>query len=248
EKCVMNGVLQFSVLDGWWVEGYREDAGWMLPMERTFTDQRFQDELDAEKIYTTIEEQIAPLYYTRFKNNMPVEWLKYVKNCIADVASNFTMNRMIIDYEERFYNQLAERNDKIRANGFAMATEVADWKKKINEAWGNVKIVDVQRASVDNEAIHVGKEYHFEVTVDTATLSKEDIGVELLVANQIESGQKANILETVQLEVAASEGTLTTYSISYVPTQTGVYDVALRIYPKSDLLPHRMDMPLVKWA
>ncbi|MFR9552845.1 MAG: alpha-glucan family phosphorylase [Rikenellaceae bacterium] len=248
EKCVMNGVLQFSVLDGWWVEGYREDAGWMLPMERTFTDQRFQDELDAEKIYTTIEEQIAPLYYTRFKNNMPVEWLKYVKNCIADVASNFTMNRMIIDYEERFYNQLAERNDKIRANGFAMATEVADWKKKINEAWGNVKIVDVQRASIDNEAIHVGKEYHFEVTVDTATLSKEDIGVELLVANQIESGQKANILETVQLEVAASEGTLTTYSISYVPTQTGVYDVALRIYPKSDLLPHRMDMPLVKWA
>ncbi len=248
EKCVMNGVLQFSVLDGWWVEGYREDAGWMLPMERTFTDQRFQDELDAEKIYTTIEEQIAPLYYSRFKNNMPVEWLKYVKNCIADVASNFTMNRMIIDYEDRFYNQLAERNDKIRENGYAMACEIADWKKKINAAWGDVKILDVQRARIDNEAIYVGKEYHFEVTLDTATLSKDDLGVELLVANQIESGQKANIMETAQLSVVSENGSTVTYKLDYVPTKTGVYDVALRIYPKTDLLVHRMDMPLVKWA
>ncbi|MFR9591272.1 MAG: alpha-glucan family phosphorylase [Rikenellaceae bacterium] len=248
EKCVMNGVLQFSVLDGWWVEGYREDAGWMLPMERTFADQRFQDELDAEKIYTTIEEQIAPLYYSRFKNNMPVEWLKYVKNCIADVASNFTMNRMIIDYEDRFYNQLAERNEKIRANGFAMAYEIADWKKKINEAWGDVKILDVQRASIDNEAIYVGNNYHFEVTIDTATLSKEDIGVELLVASQIESGQQATIKETAQLSVKSSVGSVVTYTLDYVPTQTGIYDVALRIYPQSDLLTHRMEMPLVKWA
>ncbi len=248
EKCVMNGVLQFSVLDGWWVEGYREDAGWMLPMERTFSDQRFQDELDAEKIYTTIEEEIAPLYYSRFKNNMPVEWLKYVKNCIADVASNFTTNRMLIDYEDRFYNQLAERNDKIRVSDFAMAKDIAAWKMKINKAWGDVKIVDAQRARLESGAIFVGNSYHFEVTIDAASLDAGDVGVEMLVANQIESGQQAKIIESAQLEVVATNGNLVTYALEYTPEQTGVYDVALRIYPKSELLRHRMDMPLVKWA
>ncbi len=248
EKCVMNGVLQFSVLDGWWVEGYREDAGWMLPMERSFADQRFQDELDAEKIYTTIEEQIAPLYYSRFKNNMPVEWLKYVKNCIADVASNFTTNRMLIDYEERFYNQLAERNDKIRSDKFAMAKDIADWKKRVNEAWPNIKILDVRRARNHSEAIYVGNKYHFEVTLDLVNLTKDDIAVELLAATQIESGQRANIVDTMQLKPTTAEGSIVTYTLDFMPTQTGVYDVALRIYPKSELLPHRMDMPLVKWA
>ncbi len=248
EKCVMNGVLQFSVLDGWWVEGYREDAGWMLPMERSFADQRFQDELDAEKIYTTIEEQIAPLYYSRFKNNMPVEWLKFVKNCIADVASNFTTNRMLIDYEERFYNQLAERSDKIKKGNFKMAKSIADWKKAINAAWGDVKVLDVRRARIHNEAIYVGKNYHYEVTLDVAGLTKEDIGVEILMANQIESGQRANIIDTIQLKPTAVQGSIVTYMLDFMPTQTGIYDVALRIYPKTDLLPHRMDMPLVKWA
>ncbi|MFI3319612.1 MAG: alpha-glucan family phosphorylase [Rikenellaceae bacterium] len=248
EKCVMNGVLQFSVLDGWWVEGYREDAGWMLPMERTFSDQRFQDELDAEKIYTTIEDSIAPLYYSRFKNGMPTEWLKYVKNCIADVASNFTTNRMLIDYEERFYNQLAARNEEVRKDGFAMAAEIADWKAKVNKNWGDLRVVDVQRARIDNEAMYVGQTYHYEVTLDVAELTADDLGVEMVVANQIFEGQRATIEDTMQLNVVSAEGSLITFALDHTPSNTGTYDVALRIYPKSDKLVHRMDMPLVKWA
>ena len=248
EKCVMNGILQFSVLDGWYVEGYRKDAGWMLPMERTFKDQRHQDELDAEMVYSTIEDEIAPLYYNREKgSDIPREWVGAVKRCIADIASNFTMNRMIIDYENRFYNKLAQRKAKIVANDFAEAREIAAWKRNVSAAWDKIKVIDVKRVKLDNEQVYVGTPYRFEVTLSVANLKTTDIGAEIVIANQIEHGQNANILETVDLELVNSNGNIATYALEYTPTQTGIFDIAIRVYPKNDKLPHRMDFPLVKW-
>ena len=248
EKCVMNGVMQFSVLDGWWVEGYKEGAGWMLPMERTYADQRFQDELDAEMIYNTIEEQIVPLYYDRAEDGVPHRWVNSVKKCVADIASNFTTNRMLIDYEERFYNKLAARKRLILENNYMMAREIAQWKRKVSAAWDNITILDVKRAEIESEAIYVGKKYHFELTLDLAGLAKEDIGAELVVATQIEAGQAANVVETRRLEVVAQEGNTVTLALDYAPEHTGTFDVALRVFPVNDKLEHRMDFALVKWA
>ena len=248
EKCVMNGVMQFSVLDGWWVEGYKEGAGWMLPMERTFADQRFQDELDAEMIYNTIEEQIVPLYYDRAEDGVPHKWVHAVKKCVADIASNFTMNRQLIDYEERFYNKLAARKKLIVDKNYLMARQIAAWKRKVSAAWDNIAILDVKRAEIDSEAMFVGKKYHFELTIELAGLNKEDIGAELVVATQIEAGQAANIVETCRLEYVAAEGNTVTLALDYEPEHTGMFDVALRIFPSNDSLEHRMDFALVKWA
>ena len=248
EKCVMNGVMQFSVLDGWWVEGYKEGAGWMLPMERSFADQRFQDELDAEMIYNTIEEQIVPLYYDRAEDGVPHKWVHAVKKCVADIASNFTMNRQLIDYEERFYNKLAARKGLIVENNYLMARQIAAWKRKVSAAWDNIAILDVKRAEIESEAMYVGKKYRFELTIDLAGLNKEDIGAELVVATQIEAGQAANVVETRRLEVVAEEGNTVTLALDYAPEQTGMFDVALRIFPSNDKLEHRMDFALVKWA
>ncbi len=248
EKCVMNGVMQFSVLDGWWVEGYKEGAGWMLPMERTFADQRYQDELDAEMIYNTIEEQIVPLYYDRDEDGIPHHWVNSVKKCVADIASNFTTNRMLIDYEERFYNKLAARKGLMLENNYLMARQIAAWKRKVSAAWDNITILDVKRAEIESEAIYVGKKYHFELTLDLAGLQKEDIGAELVVATQIEAGQAANVVETRRLEVVATDGNTVTLALDYKPEHTGMFDVALRIFPSNDKLEHRMDFALVKWA
>ena len=248
EKCVMNGVMQFSVLDGWWVEGYKEGAGWMLPMERTFTDQHYQDELDAEMIYNTIEEQIAPKYYDRDAHGIPHAWVASVKKCVADIASNFTTNRMLIDYEERFYNKLAARKRDLCADAYRMAREIAAWKRKVSAAWDQVRVVDVERVQIDKGAVCVGEKYHFAVTVDVANLHPEDIGVEMVVAQQIVGGQTVNVVRTVPLARTKTEGSLVTYSVDYQPEETGTYDVALRIYPSNPNLPHRMDFALVKWA
>lgn len=248
EKCVMNGVMQFSVLDGWWVEGYKEGAGWALPMEQTFEDKGHQDELDAEMIYSTIEEQIVPKYYARNKEGVPTEWVASIKKCIADIASNFTTNRMLTDYEERFYNKLAERKHKMISGNYVMAREIAAWKRKVSAAWDNVRVLDVQRAQVDKEAMLVGAKYRFEVTLDLAGLAPEDIGVELVVAKPIVPSQPANVDYSVQLAQTEVEGGKATYALDYVPKRTGIFDVALRIYPKNPHLTHRMDFALVKWA
>jgi len=248
EKCVMNGVMQFSVLDGWWVEGYKEGAGWMLPMERTYADQRFQDELDAEMIYNTIEEQIVPLYYDRAEDGVPHRWVNAVKKCVADIASNFTTNRMLIDYEERFYNKLAQRKKLMLDKNYLMARQIAAWKRKVSAAWDNIVIRDVKRAEIESEAMYVGKKYHFELTIDLAGLQKEDIGAELVVATQIEAGQAANVVETRRLEIVASDDKSVTLALDYAPEHTGMFDVALRVFPVNDNLEHRMDFALVKWA
>ena len=248
EKCVMNGVMQFSVLDGWWVEGYKEGAGWALPMERTFTDQHFQDELDAEMIYNTIEEQIAPKYYNRGSDNIPHEWVASIKKCVADIASNFTTNRMLIDYEERFYNKLAARKRLMSADSYRMAREIAAWKRKVSAAWDKIHAVDVQRVKIDKEAVFVGEKYHFSVTVDIANLRPEDIGVEMVLAQQIVGGQTVNVTRTIPLEQTKIDGSLVTYALDYTPDEAGTFDIALRIYPSNPNLPHRMDFALVKWA
>ena len=248
EKCVMNGVMQFSVLDGWWVEGYKEGAGWMLPMERTFADQHHQDELDAEMIYTTIEEQIAPKYYARNEKGIPSDWVESIKSCIADIASNFTTNRMLIDYEERFYNKLGARKQLMVADNYILARQIAAWKRKVSAAWDNVKIIDVQRARVDKEAFLVGESYHFGVTLDIANLNPEDIGAELVVAKPMVGTDAANVDHTIALQQVAVEGSRVSYALDFTPTRTGAFDIALRIFPKNEKLPYRMDFALVKWA
>jgi phosphorylase/glycogen(starch) synthase len=248
EKCVMNGVLQFSVLDGWWVEGYKPGAGWALPMESTYADQKFQDELDAEMIYSTIEEQIAPLYYKRDANNIPEEWVEAIKHCIADVASNFTTNRMMRDYEERFYNKLSARRREIVADNYLLARNIAAWKRKISAAWDKVRVVDVKQEKLDEKAMYVGENYHFEINIDIANLQPEDIGAELVVAKPIEYGQPVNVIETIALKQVSSEGSVVCYALDYQSKHSGTFDVALRIYPSNPKLPHRMDFALVKWA
>ncbi len=248
EKCVMNGVLQFSVLDGWWVEGYKENAGWMLPMERTYKDQNFQDELDAETIYTTIEQDIVPLYYDRGDDKIPHNWVNRVKNCVADVASNFTTNRMLSDYEQRFYHKLAKRSKEMDADNFAMAKNLAAWKQRVEAAWCDVKIIQIKRFNVDREAIMIGKRYGIEVTIDTGTLAPEDIGVEFVIASQIEPGEPVKVEGRKQLNYVKSEDGNAVYEVDMVPDETGSFDFAIRIYPKNDMLAYRMDLPLVKWA
>lgn len=248
EKAVMNGVMHFSVLDGWWVEGYKEGAGWMLPMERTFEDQRFQDELDAEIIYTTIEEGIAPMYYNKENNKtFSCEWMATVKKCIAEVASSFTTNRMMQDYEDRYYSRLWARNRELIADDFLTARDIAAWKRKISQSWDKVHCVELHQYDMGKTAIMMGQSYILEAVVDIDGLNPEDIGVELVVAEQDANGNM-KVFNTQQYELVSVDGSLAKYKLESSPENTGSYEIATRIYPKNPKLPHRMDIALVKWA
>ena len=167
---------------------------------------------------------------------------------MAEIASNFTTNRMLTDYENRFYDKLAARKRELCADTYRLAREIAAWKRKVSAAWDEVRVVDVERVMIDKEAVCVGEKYHFAVTVDVANLRPEDIGVEMVVAQQIVGGQSVNVTRTIQLARTRVEGRQVTYALDYTPEETGTYDVALRVYPSNPHLPHRMDFALVKWA
>ena len=246
EKAAMNGVMHFSVLDGWWVEGYKEGAGWALPLEKTYDDQNYQNELDSATIYATIETQIAPTYYDVDKNSglSPV-WVGYIKNTIARVACNFTTNRMLTDYCNQYYIPQAKRTVELSADGARLAREIAAWKQMMLVEWSNLKVV----FSKEPEASYVLSQDNMlksEVVLDLGRIKPEDIGVEVLFTTQDAKGEQ-HIQDVEELKLVSYENGIATFRTEVLPEHTGMYQVAKRIFPKNPLLPHRQDFPLVKW-
>lgn len=247
EKAVMNGVMHFSVLDGWWVEGYKKDAGWALPMERTYDDQNFQDELDAATVYNIIENEIATSFYTRDESTgIPQQWVGYIKNTVAKVACNFTTNRMLSDYVKQYYQPLYERAVSLNANDCALAREIALWKKGMRNNWPLIEVKNYIRPSDEKEQPMLGVNRQIALELFIGEINPEDLGVEFVCAEQDLKG-KYHVRECYQFEYESSSEGVAKYICNLVPEGTGVYYLALRIFAKSSLLPHRQDFELVRW-
>ena len=247
EKAAMNGVMHFSVLDGWWVEGYREDAGWMLPQKRTYENQKYQDELDAELIYNIIEDQIAPAFYNKDKEGkgISIEWCNFIKNTIGKVAPKFTTYRMLTDYENQYYYPQQKRSKLLRANNFEKAIALSQWKKKVSQEWAHIRVEKVVAPKRDSELISLGKKYEATIDLYLSELTPEDIGLELVVTHKEEGTLKVDQL--IQAELISFYDRVATYKLSTATEGAGLFMIALRLYPKHELLPHRQDFPLVKW-
>lgn len=246
EKGVMNGTMHFSVLDGWWVEGYKENAGWALPLERTYDVQDFQDELDAETIYNIFEEDIVPKYYSRNKKGIPEEWMSYVKNTIAQVAPNFTTTRMIRDYKQRFYEPLYERKAKICDNDFTLVKELTKWKEKITSIWDSITVKDIQIADGITNALKIGEKYPVRVVLDLKGLSPEEIGVEMVITESCADGAK-ELVDCLEFKVINFANNICTYQLDLHLNEPGAYCYGLRLHPKNELIPYRQDFKHIRW-
>jgi glycogen phosphorylase len=141
EKAEMNGVVNLSVLDGWWVEGYRQGAGWALKQERTYQNQGYQDQLDAATIYSLLEDEILPLYYNRNAQGFSEGWIKTIKNSIATIAPHYTMKRQLDDYYDKFYTKEAANFKKLSADNNRLAKELAAWKEAVAQRWDSIRVV-----------------------------------------------------------------------------------------------------------
>lgn len=244
EKGVMNGTLHFSTLDGWWVEGYKKDAGWALPAERAYDNQDFQDELDAETIYSILENEIIEAFYDRNKYDVPERWTGFIKNTIAGVAPNFTTGRMIKDYHDRYYNPQFERSKKIKKDNFALAKEIASWKFRVSSQWNNIEIKGIDIPDGVTNKMKVGVEYPITVKIDLKDLSSEEVGLELVI---VENENSLKIIETMEFNTVEHEGPTSIYKLSFSPNHSGLFSYGLRLFPKNENLPHRQDFRYVRW-
>ncbi len=246
EKASMNGVMHFSILDGWWVEGYKKDAGWALPLEKTYTDQGYQNELDAATLYYTIESEIASVYYnTDPSTGRSSQWISYIKNTIAQVASNFTTNRMLTDYCNQYYIPQSKRYTQLSAEDCRLVKEIADWKQMMRNEWNNIRVLSYRRPDA-SYSLSPNDKLQSEVVVDLGRIKPEHIGVEMLFTT-VDGNGVSHIREVSEFTLENVEGCVATFKTSLLPERTGMYQVGTRIYPKNPLLPHRQDLPLVKW-
>ena len=247
EKAAMNGTMHFSVLDGWWVEGYKEGAGWALPLEQAYEDNNYQNELDAATIYAILENEIVPSYYdTDPASGRSAKWVGFIKNTIAQVACNFTTNRMLTDYVDQYYAPQAVRTGELQDNDFATAREIARWKKRVRREWPSVRVISRSQPQPSYDLTEKDP-LHSQVVIALGELRPEDIGVELVFAQSDRHGQ-LHIANVTPLEVVSEADGEATYAASVMPEKTGAYQVGLRIFAKNPLLPHRQDFECVKWV
>ena len=246
EKAEMNGLLNFSVLDGWWYEGYKfdEKAGWALTEKRTFTDQAQQDKLDAATIYSMLENEIVPLYFAKNSLGYSPEWIQYIKRSIGNIAPHFTMKRQLDDYISRFYIPEDKRAKTLEANNFAKAREIVAWKEEVASKWDQIRILSSSFSDDISAAPHTGAEFTAQCVIDTKGLG-DSIGVELVVYQEKNGENK--YAGRHELEIVNRDGDILTYSLKDKLKEAGLFHYAFRMYPKNPALPHRMDFAYVRW-
>lgn len=247
EKGVMNGTIHFSVLDGWWVEGYKKDAGWALPQEIAYEINDLQDELDAETIYNIFEEEILPAFYDRNINGVPEKWVSYIKNTFAQVAPNFTTARMIRDYQDRFYKPQAERSGRLIASDYKLAKEIAVWKSGVSAVWGQIEVKNVQIIDGITNVLKIGEVYPARVVVDIKNLKPEDLSVEMVITENGKAN-RPDLIECLPFTVEKVEGQTITYKLELNLMNAGAFGYAIRIVPNHPELPHRQDFHYLKWV
>ena len=245
EKAEMNGVVNLSVLDGWWVEGYREGAGWALPEKRTYENQAYQDQLDAATIYGLLENDIIPMYYNRNKKGYSADWVKVIKNSISTIAPHYTMKRQLDDYFDRFYNREALRFKKLQEHDYRLAKDIALWKETVAERWDEIHVVSKDTSLLDTGG-ETGKEYTMRYVIDEQGLD-DAVGLELVSLKNNTSNDDHEVYSVRPFKVKGHEGNLYTFEAVIEPDVAGAFRSCVRMYPKNVNLPHRQDFCYVKW-
>ena len=245
EKAELNGVVNLSVLDGWWVEGYREGAGWALDEKRTYQNQEYQDKLDAATIYGLLENEIIPMYYKKNKKGYSEKWIQVIKNSIATIAPHYTMKRQLDDYFDKFYNRQAKRSAELLANNNELAKKISLWKEAVAERWDGIHVVSKETSFLENGG-ETGMKYKIAYVIDEQGLD-DAVGLELVSLNNEQSDSEREVYSTHQFKMVKREGNLFTFEAEIEPSNAGTYRSCVRMYPKNDLLPHRQDFAYVKW-
>ncbi|MBN2668424.1 MAG: alpha-glucan family phosphorylase [Bacteroidales bacterium] len=244
-KAVMNGGLHFSVLDGWWMEGYQEKAGWALSEEKSFQDQGMQNQLDSSTIYYLLENEIIPKYYKRNKEDVPVEWVSFIKNSISKVASQFTTKRMMNDYYERFYNKLYKRSTALKDNQFEALKMLVEWKNTIAERFEQIKVLKICSTTNDQKILKAGVDTHIEVVLDLNDVKPEEIGLQVVITYPfIEDNDN---VEIVNFNVYKKDESKITFRAKIKPNEVGRINYGIRMFPVCDSLEYQQDSGVLKW-
>ena len=243
-KASINGVLNLSVLDGWWDEGYDGRNGWAIKPASSKLDEARRDEEEARTLYELLQDKIVPLYYDRGSVGYSMTWVEMAKHAIASLLPRFNSMRMLDEYVDDFYVPAARQFARYREHDYAAAREVAAWKAKVRAAWSSLTIRRVDQPLM---RIRFNETLNIRISVHLDGLDPSDVVVELLLGRPgMLSSERygSHRLEHIGL---APDGTDHLYALALTPELCGKLDYQVRVYPHHELLTHRFEMGMMKW-
>lgn len=245
-KAAANGVLNLSVLDGWWDEAYDHTNGWAIGSGETFTDRNYQDDVESKDIYSILENYIVPLFYERGHDGLPRQWIKMMKNSFVSIVSYFNTHRMVKEYYERFYRAAGDNYAALSADGFKQAKVLTAWKENLAREFQNIK---VERIGFDETKIYKIKDnIVIEVEVSLGNLEPGDIGVDVYYGNLSPSGDRLEHSSVRHLDRVTSAGSgRYVFSGQLECSSTGNFGFKIRITPAHPLIIDPYEMNLVIW-
>jgi starch phosphorylase len=246
QKAALSGVPNFSVLDGWWAEGYDGSNGWAIGEDREYKDLATQDEADAYSFYTTLEEEIIPAFYSRDADTgVPGEWVRIMKNSIRTCAPRFSMRRMVIDYTERYYLPAAIQGDLYQAGVWALAKQMVNWRASLRSRWHNVR---TELGSLPAQTVTVGDPVQIQAKVWLDGIPTSDVAVELVTGEQSSDGELRHPVALPMTQVGV-DGDASLYSTVFTPERSGSMAVAVRVRAERENQIYPIEPGLlVRWA
>ncbi|HYZ83908.1 MAG TPA: glycosyltransferase family 1 protein, partial [Bryobacteraceae bacterium] len=244
-KASINGVLTLSVLDGWWDEAYETSGGWAIGGREPYSDD--QDEIHASAVYSLLENEIVPMYYAEREDRLPYEWVHRMKQCLINISPQFNCQRMVKEYEAKLYKPAHETYTAVRDGAFAEARNRASWNGRVNQAWANVRFVDLGAPS-ETSSLTSGSPIPVRAAVELAGLTPADVRVEAVVGNVGISGQLEHT-RVITLPAVEQRGSVHVFAAEFVPRQTGRIGYALRVSSNHFVDPlTRPCNSLLKWS
>jgi phosphorylase/glycogen(starch) synthase len=250
EKAAVNGVLNLSIADGWWVEGYDGTNGWTIGprIGQVSEDKLSADEEDAESLYSLLENSVIPLFFDRNGTGIPEKWVQTIKRSLATLVPRFNTDRMLADYYREMYLPTARRNLLVTDNSYRAARELADWKKKIPMRFSSLRLLDLTVEGIRGDQVVVNTPIVASLRVDPGKLAPEEIMAEVILGKKEGEGTLLNPLYLTMTPAERSPDGIITYRTTCRVAENGVYHFGVRIVPIHPLLPGREETGLVVWA
>jgi starch phosphorylase len=246
-KATANGVLNVSILDGWWDEAYQSEIGWAIGRGELYGDEAAQDEVESSALYDILEKEIIPMFYERGTNHLPRRWITRMKKAMAVLCPEFNTNRMVCEYSERFYFPAADVSERLYATDFSRAKSLASWEARLRAHWGEIRIERVEAPPAPQ--LRVGDKIDVKTWVQLGTLTPEDVTVELLMGRTNAQGEIVEAQPTrMEFKERSKEG-LSLFEVWAVPcSKSGLHGFTIRVIPKHEDLSSPWELGLILWA
>jgi starch phosphorylase len=245
-KAVANGALHFSVLDGWWDEGYDREVGWAIGNGEEYEDHDFQDALEGRALYDILEKDVVPLFYDRGTDGIPRRWVAMMKASMYKLCPMFNTHRMVEEYWEKYYLPAAERGYRLMENGGEDLKKLSEWRKRIMYNWGEVAIRSIQMQTLDE--VELGQSFHVEAEISLGELSPDDLVVEAYCGRVDPSDEYMDRFLFPMSTTGDGDGRVYHYAGDVLFHEAGHFGVNVRVVPNHPDSESRHSMGLVIWG